>query len=102
MTFIDPRNFGVMLGVHSLAYGMIGGLGTFLGPLIGVTIDIGLLESLRVFSGYRMIVFGSLVALILIFRPRGLLDEKTVHRFFRWIHKRQNKYGRGDRLVADA
>lgn len=80
MTFIDPRNFGVMLGVHSLAYGMIGGLGTFFGPLIGVTIDIGLLESLRVFSSYRMIVFGSLVALILIFRPRGLLDERTVHR----------------------
>ena len=51
MTFIDPRNFGVMLGVHSLAYGMIGGLGTFFGPLIGVVIDIGLLESLRVFSG---------------------------------------------------
>ena len=45
MTFIDPRNFGVMLGVHSLAYGLIGGLGTFLGPLIGVTIDIGLLQN---------------------------------------------------------
>lgn len=80
MTFIDPRNFGVMLGVHSLAYAMIGGLGSFIGPLIGVGIDIGLLESLRIFSGYRMIVFGSLVAAILIYRPRGLLDEKTVHR----------------------
>lgn len=85
MTFIDPRNFSVMLGVHALAYGMIGGLGTFAGPLIGVVIDIGLLESLRVFSSYRMIVFGGLVALILIFRPRGLLDERTVHRFSRWL-----------------
>ena len=79
MTFIDPRNFGVMLGVHALVYGLIGGLGTFLGPLIGVCIDIGLLESLRVFNGFRMIVFGALVVVILIFRPRGLLDEKTVH-----------------------
>ena len=79
MTFIDPRNFGVMVGVHSLAYALIGGLGTFLGPLIGVTIDIGLLESLRVFSSFRMIIFGSLVVVILIFRPRGILDEKTVH-----------------------
>ena len=85
MTFIDPRNFGVMLGVHALAYGMIGGLGTFLGPLIGVAIDIGLLESLRVFSSYRMIVFGSLVALILIFRPRGILDERTVHKISDWF-----------------
>lgn len=85
MTFIDPRNFSVMLGVHALAYGMIGGLGTFVGPLIGVAIDIGLLESLRVFSSYRMIVFGSLVALILIFRPRGLLDERMVHRLRIWL-----------------
>ena len=79
MTFIDPRNFGVMVGVHSLAYALIGGLGTFLGPLIGVTIDIGLLESLRVFSSFRMIIFGSLVVVILIFRPRGILDENTVY-----------------------
>ena len=98
MTFIDPRNFGVMLGVHSLAYGLIGGLGTFFGPLIGVIVDIGLLESLRVFSGYRMIVFGSLVALILIFRPRGILDEKTVHRISTGV---RGWLRRGTRLGTD-
>ncbi|MCK0103242.1 branched-chain amino acid ABC transporter permease [Pseudohalocynthiibacter sp. F2068] len=87
MTFLDPMNFGVMLGVHSLAYGLIGGLGSALGPLIGVGIDIGLLETLRIFSGYRMIVFGSLVALILIVRPRGLLDERTL----RSVSKRASK-----------
>jgi branched-chain amino acid transport system permease protein len=68
-----------MLGVHSLAYGLIGGLGTALGPLLGVLIDIGLLESIRALAGYRMIIFGGLVALLLIVRPRGLLDEKVVH-----------------------
>jgi branched-chain amino acid transport system permease protein len=79
-TYVEPRVFDVMLGVHSLAYGLIGGLGTALGPLLGVVIDIGLLESIRVLSGYRMIVFGGLVALLLIVRPRGLLDETAVHR----------------------
>jgi branched-chain amino acid transport system permease protein len=79
-TYVEPRNFDVMLGVHSLAYGLIGGLGTALGPLLGVAIDIGLLESTRWFSGYRMIVFGGLVALLLILRPRGLLDERLVQR----------------------
>ena len=78
-TYLEPKIFNVMLGVHSLAYGLIGGLGTVFGPLIGVGIDIGLLESARIFSGYRMIVFGGLVALLLIFRPRGLLDEVAVH-----------------------
>jgi branched-chain amino acid transport system permease protein len=78
-TYVEPRIFDVMLGVHSLAYGLIGGLGTALGPLLGVLIDIGLLESIRVFAGYRMIIFGGLVAVLLILRPRGLLDERAVH-----------------------
>jgi branched-chain amino acid transport system permease protein len=82
-TYIEPRNFDVMLGVHSLAYGLIGGLGTAFGPLLGVLIDIGLLESVRIFAGYRMIVFGGLVALLLIVRPRGLLDEVVVDRMRR-------------------
>ena len=83
-TYLEPKIFNVMLGVHSLAYGLIGGLGTAFGPLIGVGIDIGLLESARIFSGYRMIVFGGIVALLLIFRPRGLLDETAVHAIVAW------------------
>jgi branched-chain amino acid transport system permease protein len=84
LTYVEPRNFDIMLGVHSLAYGLIGGLGTAFGPVLGVLIDIGLLESSRLFVGYRMIVFGGLVALLLIVRPRGLLDERAVH----WITTR--------------
>ena len=30
-----------MLGVHSLAYPLIGGLGTIFGPLLGVALDLG-------------------------------------------------------------
>jgi len=83
-TYIEPRNFDIMLGVHSLAYALIGGLGTAFGPLLGVLLDIGVLESTRVFHGYRMIVFGGLVAVLLVFRPRGLLDERMVL----WIRQR--------------
>jgi branched-chain amino acid transport system permease protein len=80
-TYVEPRNFDIMLGVHSLAYGLIGGLGTAFGPILGVLVDVGLLESVRVFQGYRMIVFGGLVALLLVFMPRGILDEVRV----RWL-----------------
>lgn len=83
-TYVEPRNFDIMLGVHSLAYGLIGGLGTAFGPLLGVLIDVGLLESVRVFQGYRMIVFGGLVALLLVFMPRGILDETRL----RWLGAR--------------
>jgi branched-chain amino acid transport system permease protein len=78
-TYIEPRNFDIMLGVHSLAYALIGGLGTAWGPLLGVTLDIGVLEAIRFLQSYRMIVFGALVALVLIWRPRGILDERVMH-----------------------
>ncbi len=79
-TYVEPQIFNVMLGVHGMAYGLIGGLGTALGPLIGATLDIGFLESVRAIQGYRMIVFGGLVAILMIFMPRGILDEEQVHR----------------------
>lgn len=83
-TYIEPRNFDIMLGVHSLAYALIGGLGTAFGPLLGVLLDIGALEGSQMFGGARMIVFGGLVAVLLMFRPRGLLDERVVH----WLKAR--------------
>ncbi|ODT26724.1 MAG: hypothetical protein ABS54_06865 [Hyphomicrobium sp. SCN 65-11] len=93
MTYVEPRSFDIMLGVHALAYGLIGGLGTALGPLLGVLIDIGLLESTRIFRGYRMIVFGGLVAVLLIVRPRGLLDEVAINRIRQALRRRRHAGG---------
>lgn len=83
-TYVEPGNFSMMLGVHSLAYALIGGLGTPVGPLLGVGVDIVLMEGSRIFHGYRMIAFGGLVALFLIVRPRGILDERLVNRLRAW------------------
>ncbi|GAP34368.1 branched amino acid transport system permease [Piscinibacter sakaiensis] len=80
VTFIDPAVFDPMLGVHAVGYALIGGLATVAGPLLGASIDLGLLEASRLFEGWRMVVFGGLVALFLRWRPRGLLDEAAVAR----------------------
>ncbi|MDE0096632.1 MAG: hypothetical protein OXS40_09695, partial [Gammaproteobacteria bacterium] len=77
-------------------YGLIGGLGTAFGPLIGVAIDIGFLEAVRFIQGYRMIVFGGLVAVLLIFMPRGILDEDRVHRLKGWFSRRRHAGTRGN------
>ena len=79
-TYIEPSMFGAMLGVHALAYAIIGGLGAPIGPLIGVAVDIGVLESIRVLSSYRMIAFGGLVAVLLIFFPEGLVGPRLAAR----------------------
>jgi branched-chain amino acid transport system permease protein len=80
VTFVDPAAFDAMLGVHAVGYALIGGLATAAGPLLGTLFDLGLLEATRWFEGWRMVVFGGLVALFLRWRPRGLLDETLVHR----------------------
>ncbi len=78
VTYIEPALFDPMLGVHAVGYALLGGLGTSLGPLLGVLLDLGLLDATRWFQGWRMVVFGGLVALLLRWRPRGLLDESAV------------------------
>ncbi|KVW73158.1 branched-chain amino acid ABC transporter permease [Burkholderia ubonensis] len=83
-TYVEPDNFDVMLGIHGLSYALIGGLGAPLGAFAGVAVDLGLLEGSRLFHGYRMIVFGGLVAVILVVRPRGLIDEALVAKLCGW------------------
>ena len=46
-----------------------------------------------------MIIFGGLVALLLIVRPRGLLDEKVVHQVRRLWHRAWSRM-RGNSLAT--
>lgn len=87
-TYVEPSLFDPMLGVHAVGYALIGGLGTAFGPLLGVAFDLGLLNAARVFEGWRMVVFGGVVALFLRWRPRGLLDEALVQRLQAWRRTR--------------
>ncbi len=87
-TYIEPSMFGIMLGVHALAYTVIGGLGSPIGPLLGVILDIGFLESIRAISEYRMIIFGGAVALVLIVFPEGLINSKLIQKMKRLLKKK--------------
>jgi branched-chain amino acid transport system permease protein len=84
-TFIEPANFGVMLGLHTLAYVLIGGTGHVTGVLLGVVFDLFALEVVRDLSAYRMIIFGGCVALLLRYRPEGILALSTVRRIKTWL-----------------
>lgn len=83
MTYVEPAIFDAMLGVHAVGYALLGGLATPWGPLLGSGFDLGLLEATRLFEGWRMVIFGGLIALFLRWRPRGLLDEDTLHHLSR-------------------
>ncbi len=81
VTFISPSPFGFHASVQFVLMAVIGGLGTFWGPLLGAAVVVTLGEFLRwavplVIPGaggeYQIIFFGLILVLLMIFRPEGL------------------------------
>ncbi len=87
-TYIDHEMVALPLAVASVIYPMLGGLGSVWGPILGAAVLIFLTESLRVLQEFRMIIYGSLIILMMIFRPRGLIDEAFLRRLESfWRHR---------------
>ncbi len=71
--FIDANQFDFMRSAVTFLYVVLGGVANPFGPVIGAAIVTLLPEMLRVVQDWRMTVFGSLLVLIAIWRPDGLL-----------------------------
>ena len=79
-TIVTPDSFDFVLSVLILAMVVLGGLGNIWGSLLGALI-LGILpEILRQFSSYRMLIFGLLMILMMIFRPQGILGNSLIRR----------------------
>ncbi len=63
---------GIDLLIMVIAMILVGGLGTFAGPIIGAIVLIVGLEYLRVVDEFRMLIYGGLIVIIMILLPRGL------------------------------
>jgi len=82
VTFIDPTSFSVMESILVLSMVIIGGAGSRRGPLIGAAILVILPEVLRfiglpslVAANTRQIIYGSLLIVMMMFRPRGFVGR---------------------------
>jgi branched-chain amino acid transport system permease protein len=53
---------------------IIGGVGSLPGVIVGATLIVALPEVFRDFALYRMLAFGLLLMILMIFRPGGLLS----------------------------
>ncbi len=72
---IFPENFSLMVSINVLCLIIIGGMGNIPGVILGAVILIGLPEVLREIQQYRMLVFGALLVIMMVFRPEGLLPS---------------------------
>lgn len=73
-TFINPSSFTFMESAMILSMVVLGGMGSISGVIIAAIILILAPEYLRAFSEYRMLIFGSIMVLMMIFRPQGLIS----------------------------
>jgi len=72
-TFINPASFTFLESAMILSIVVLGGMGSILGVIIGALILILLPEYLRAFSDYRMLLFGAIMVLMMVFRPQGII-----------------------------
>ena len=75
--FINPDSFTFMDSAMFLCIVVLGGMGSVYGMLLGAFAIALLPEYLRAFSEYRMLMFGAAMALMMIFRPQGLIPPKV-------------------------
>jgi len=76
--FIQPSMFTATMSTQMTAMVVAGGMGSISGPAIAAMIFIGIPEALRVGGIWRLVAYGLVLVLIMIFRPQGLMGYREL------------------------
>lgn len=94
-TFIQPTDFGFLKSIDLLCIVVLGGLGSIPGTIISAAVLTSFPELLRSLSNYRMMTYGLLLIVIMIFRPYGLMGQvnfrQAVRRALVFLPKKMTK-----------
>jgi branched-chain amino acid transport system permease protein len=74
-TFVNPASFTLLESVLILCIVVLGGMGSTTGVIVGAMIIVLLPEYLRAFSEYRMLIYGGILVLMMVFRPNGIIQK---------------------------
>ena len=77
-TYVSQEDFGVLLASFAIAYALIGGTGSVLGPIAGVLFFSLLIDGLRFLGDWRNLLFGVLIVAMMNLRPHGIIDVGLV------------------------
>ena len=75
--FVSPESFTFIESALVLLVVVLGGLGSQLGVALAALVMIGGTEAFRNLAEYRMLVFGLVLVIMMIIRPRGLVSGRT-------------------------
>ncbi len=71
---IFPDTFGLTSSIRMVLVAAIGGLGYPFGPVVGATVLTAGMEGLRIAGPYQSLLMGTLIILVCVFTPGGLLS----------------------------
>jgi branched-chain amino acid transport system permease protein len=82
VTFIDPTSFTILESIFMISIVIVGGAGSLVGSIIGAAVLIVIPEMLRflgmpnaIAANMRQIIYGALLVVMMMFRPKGLVGE---------------------------
>jgi branched-chain amino acid transport system permease protein len=90
--FTGPEDFNLMVSINVVAVVIVGGMGSIPGVIAGALVLKGLPEMLRQLEDYRVMVFGALLVVMMLWRPAGLIPSS----------RRKMEIGRDAGLVETA
>jgi ABC-type branched-chain amino acid transport system, permease component len=70
---VNPESFSFLESLFILVAVVVGGMGSLLGVIIGAILIVVLLSMGSGFAEYRMLYFGAILVIMMIWRPQGLL-----------------------------
>jgi branched-chain amino acid transport system permease protein len=73
-TFINPASFTLWESINILCVVVLGGMGSIVGVIVGAFILILLPEYLRFLAEYRILAFGAILVVMMVFRPGGIVE----------------------------
>jgi branched-chain amino acid transport system permease protein len=75
--FISPPNFTFEKSLVLVSIVILGGMDNIIGIIVGSLLLVLLPEKLRVIQDYRFLIYGLVLVIMLIFRPKGIIPFKV-------------------------
>jgi branched-chain amino acid transport system permease protein len=86
--YIRPDQFNIQISIFAALYVIFGGTDNLLGPAVGAIVMTLLPEYIRPLQEWRVTFFGSVILLLIMFRPRGLITRSDLARVW-WAVRRR-------------
>jgi len=85
----SPQEYSVNYGLNILIYVIVGGTGSFVGPIVGASILTAVYETLRGFQILVPLIFGVILIVMVLFQRGGLVAIPS--RISSWVEKLKRK-----------